>query len=294
MRGEAKIDLNPEIECRLDQMRKALVIRNYATKTVSVYVSVMERFFTEIGKSVGLITPEDIREWQYGLTSSRTISWSLFNQMTSAIRFYYRHVEPSDWPVFTIPFQKKRLKLPSVLAREEVAKLLSAVENMKHHAILATLYSTGIRLGELLNLRISDIDSVKMVIHVRQGKGGKDRVVQLGFRLLDELRVYYRACSVKPTTTLFPGMRPESTLHPSTVQRVVARAARNAGLGKRVSPHTLRHSFATHLLESGTDLRTIQCVLGHGSIASTEMYLHIAIHRIRAIVNPYDALPASS
>ncbi len=157
----------------LEAMRKALVIRNYATKTVDTYVSVLRRFLEQLDKPIKDVTPADIQAWQYVMVNDRKISWSLFNQMVCALRFYFQKVRDCDWPVDRIPFQRRRKRLPSVLSREEVARLLNAARhNPKHHAILSTLYSTGLRVGELVKLRIPDIDSRAMLVHVRQGKGG--------------------------------------------------------------------------------------------------------------------------
>ena len=189
--------------------------------------------------------------------------------------------------------QRKKKRLPSVLNREEVSRLLAeAKHNPKRYAILATLYSTGLRLGELCNLTISDIDSTAMLVRVQQGKGGKDRLVQLSTQLLEILRAYYRSCLQKPKTWLFPGLKQDEPIDPSTIQRMTTTIARRSGIGKHVSPHTLRHSFATHLLESNTDLRTIQALLGHSSIQTTEVYLHVAAHHLQAVQNPLDHLPA--
>ncbi len=276
----------------LEAMRKALVIRNYATKTVDTYVSVLKRFLEQLDKPIKDVTPADIQAWQFVMVNDHKISWSLFNQMVCALRFYFQKVRDCDWPVDRIPFQRRRRRLPSVLSREEVARLLDvARHNPKHHAILSTLYSTGLRVGELVKLRIPDIDSRAMLVHVRQGKGGKDREVQLSPQLLFVLRNYYRSCLVKPKTWLFPGARPDSPMDPSGIQRMVPALARKAGIEKHVSPHTLRHCFATHLLEDSTDLRTIQSMLGHSNIQTTEVYLHVAAHHLRTVRNPLDHLP---
>jgi integrase/recombinase XerD len=282
-----------QYEPELEAMRKALVIRNYATKTVNTYVSVLKRYLDQLDKPVEDVTPADIQEWQYFLTNHEKVSWSLFNQMVCALRFYFQKVRNCEWPVEHIPFQRRRRRLPSVLSREEVARLLDAARrNPKHHAILATLYSTGLRLGELVKLQIPDIDSKTMLVHVLQGKGGKDRQVQLSPQLLAILRDYYRSCLVKPKTWLFPGAKSDYPLDPSGIQRMVAALSKKAGIDKPVSPHTLRHCFATHLLEDRTDLRTIQSMLGHSNIQTTEVYLHVAAHHLQTVRNPLDHLPA--
>jgi len=276
----------------LEAMRKALAIRNYADKTVSTYVSVLRRYLQQLDKPIADVGPADIQAWQYVLVSEK-VSWSLFNQMVCALRFYFQKVRGCDWSVEHIPFQRRRKRLPTILSKEEIARLLEAARpRPKQLAILATLYSTGLRLGELVRLRIPDIDSKAMLVHVRQGKGGKDRQVQLGVQLLATLRDYYRSCQLKPTTWLFPGAKADSHLDPSGIQRMVPALARKAGIDKPVSPHTLRHCFATHLLEDHTDLRTIQSMLGHSNIQTTEVYLHVAAHHLQNVRNPLDHLPS--
>jgi len=278
----------------LEATRKALVIRNYAAKTVSCYVSVLRRYFAQLDKPIDQIGPADIQAWQYHLVS-QGVSWTLFNQMVCALRFYFDKVRGCDWPITHIPFQRRRRKLPTVLSREEVARLIEVSRrDPMHYAICALLYSAGLRLGELVSLCVTDIDSQNMVIHVRQGKGGKDRLVQLSPLLLLILRDYWRSRAVKSYTWLFPGRDTGMHLDPSTVQRILARIVKEAGIDKPVSPHTLRHCFATHLLESHTDLRTIQALLGHSNIQTTEVYLHVAAHHLQAVANPLDNLPPCS
>ena len=188
---------------------------------------------------------------------------------------------------------KAKKRLPTVLSQEEVSKMFAVITYPKHHAILATLYSTGIRLSELRELRVNDIDSQRMVIWVRDGKGGKDRQVQLSQDLLQILRDYWRSCPQKPRELLFPGSKEGLAMDPSGIQRIVNCARLKARIDKPVSPHTFRHSFATHLLEAGTDLRTIQILLGHSSLKTTEIYLHIAENHLSQLPNPLDALKLS-
>jgi site-specific recombinase XerD len=284
-----------KIELELEAMRKALVIRNYATRTVSTYISLLKRYLVQLKKPVDDVTLSDIQEWQFFLANHEKISWSQFNQIVCTLKFYFKNVRSREWSVDHIPFQRSRKRLPSVLTREEVARLLSTAARgyVKHYAILATLYSTGLRLGELVKLTITDIDSKAMLVHVRQGKGGKDRKVQLSPQLLTILRDYYRSCMVKPKTWLFPGAKGDNPLDPSGIQRMLTVIALKAGIEKPVSPHTLRHCFATHLLENHTDLRTIQAMLGHSNIQTTEVYLHIATDHLKTVCNPLDHLPTA-
>lgn len=279
----------------LEAMRKAMVIRNYADKTTSTYIAVLRKFLSRLEKPIESVTPDDIRDWQYFLVHTEKVSWSHFNQMVCALRFYFQKVRNVDWSVKHIPFQRIRKKLPAVMNKQEVSLLLSlASKNPRHYAILATLYSTGLRISELVVLKVSDIDSKNMLLHIRQGKGGKDRQVQLSGDLLNILRNYYRSCHVKPTDWLFPGKIEGVCMHTSTVQRYIHRLTKKAGIDKNITPHTFRHSFATHLLEDGTDLRTIQALMGHADIQTTEKYLHIAAHHIRTVRNPLDSLALRS
>jgi len=178
------------------------------------------------------------------------------------------------WMIEHIPFPKQPKRLPVVLSRQEVQRLFEALSNVKHRTILMTLYATGLRIAETLALQLHDIDRQRMLIRVRQGKGGKDRYVPLSETLLEQLRRYWRSC--RPPCWLFPGVDPDLPLTAGTVQKVCTKAARKAGLSKKVTPHTFRHTFATHHLEAGTDLKTIQVLLGHRTLNTTSIYLHVA------------------
>ena len=271
----------------VERLRKVMVIRNYSPKTIQVYTSAVRGWLGQLGKPVFFVRPSDIQRWQYELINTKKVSWSRFNQMTCAVKFYLRNVRNTKRVVTGIRFQRKRQSLPSVLTRQEVSKLLSiSLKNVKHHAILATFYSTGIRLSELLNLRMKDIDTARMLVHVRQGKGGCDRLVQLCPQLLEILRGYSTECGSASSSWLFGGKTKGCKMDPSSVHRMVFSYSKLANIMGRVSPHTLRHCFATHLLEDSTDLRTIQALLGHRNIQATEVYLHVAAHHIQAIRNP--------
>jgi site-specific recombinase XerD len=274
----------------LEAMRRALVIRGYAQRTVETYLSCLNRYLSYEKKPLWDVRAADIQAWQYYLVNDKRASWSLLNQCVCALKFYFREVRACTWSVDLIPYMKAKKRLPTVLSPEEVGKMISACTYPKHHAILTTLYSTGLRLAELLALKVQDIDSTRMVIWVRGGKGSKDRQVQLSPDLLQILREYWRSCPEKPRDLLFPGVKQGATLDPSGIQRMVTYAKLKAGIDKPVSPHTLRHCFATHLLEAGTDLRTIQMLLGHSSLKTTEVYLHIADSHLSRLRNPLDAL----
>jgi len=280
-----------EIEAEITAMRKALVIRNYAVKTVSVYVSVLERYLRQLEIPIAKVKVNDIQAWQYFLVEEKHVSWTLFNQMVCALRFYFANVRKCKWSITHIPFQRKKKQLPAILSKEDVLKLIDAAkQNPKQYAIIATLYSTGLRIAELINLKVQDIDKENMLIHVRNGKGGKDREVQLSEALRKILRAYYSSCLIKPKDFLFPSTRNCGHIDASGIQRIIPSLARKAGIKKHVSAHTLRHCFATHLLEDGTDLRTIQVLLGHSNIHTTAIYLHIATHHLQSVQNPLDNL----
>jgi integrase/recombinase XerD len=258
------------------RMIEDLRIRRYSERTVEIYVRCVSEFAKHFRQSPEKLGEGEIREYQRFLAHEKKSSWAFFNQTVCALRFLYTKTLGKDWLVEHIPFPKQERRLPEVLSIEEVSKLFANVRALKQRTILQTIYAAGLRLMEALNLQTTDIDSERMVIRVQQGKGRKDRYVTLSPTLLETLREYYKACGPKGTL-LFPNRNGDEPIHPTTVQRACSRAARSAGLNKRVTPHTLRHCFATNLLEAGTDLRTIQVLLGHGSINTTAIYLHIAI-----------------
>ena len=258
------------------RMIEDLRVRNYSQRTVETYVMRVAKFAQHFGKAPDLLGPEEIRLYQLHLVKERCSSWSVFNQTVCALRFFYRICLNRQWTVHQIPFPRQEKKLPVVLSRQEINRLWGAVDNLKHRTVLMTIYAAGLRLSEALHLRVEDIDSQRMALRVRRGKGGKDRYAPLSETLLEQLRSYWRQC--QPSGWLFPGRDAGSSLSHSSVQRVCKVTALKAGLGKTVSPHTLRHSFATHLLEAGTDLKTIQVLLGHRSLSTTSVYLHVAVY----------------
>jgi len=253
-----------------------LRIRHYAERTIEIYVYCVAKFAKYFGRSPEQLGEAEIREYQRYLVYEKKASWAFLNQTVCALRFFYTKTLDKDWLVRHIPFPRKERRLPEVLSVEEVSRLLVNVRALKQRTILETMYGAGLRLMETLNLKTADVDSRRMVIRVQQGKGRKDRYVSLSPTLLETLREYYRACRPEGRL-LFPSRNGDEPTHPTTVQRACVKAARSAGLNKRVTTHTLRHSFATNLLETGTDLRTIQVLLGHGSIHTTALYLHIAV-----------------
>lgn len=256
-------------------------------KTRGLYLGHLRRFYRARGKTSARCTPEDCRAWLLSLLD-KDYSFSYMSQALSAIKFVHTKVLKRASPVARIPRPRKGSHLPTVLSRGEIKRLLAQLRTPKHRAIVLLLYSSGLRVGEALRLRVQDIDSERGLIHVRDGKGRKDRMVMLADVALEELRRYWQI--ERSHHWLFPGERRDRHLHQRTVQRAISMAARDAGLRKKVTPHTLRHSFATHLLEEGTDLRYIQRLLGHKKSTTTEIYTHVANRDLARIRSPADTL----
>lgn len=272
-----------------DRMERDLQIRNYSPGTVRQYLYGMRDLVRYHRRPPDELTLEDIYRYQHYLTRERRVAWSTFNGRVQAVRFFYRVTLPRPWDITLIPYQKKERRLPQVLSPGQVDALLAVVANLKHRAILMTIYSGGLRVSEACNLLIEDIDSAQMVIHVR-GKGRRDRYVMLSARLLDALRDYWR--HKRPRRILFPGRHPTVPISRNAVRYVCARAAQRAGIRKHVTPHTLRHSFATHLLQAGVDLRHIQLLLGHRRLETTAIYTHVAGDYLHNTPSPLDLLPS--
>jgi integrase/recombinase XerD len=264
-----------------------LRLRNYAQRTVDTYVQRVSAFARHFGRSPELLGSSEVRDFQLHLLQRR-VSWSSFNQAVCALRFLYGTTLGRPEQIPLIPYGKRPKSLPSVLSPDEVLRLLNAAKPGRDRLLLQIAYGCGLRLSELAHLRVGDIDSGRMAIHVRQGKGGKDRLVPLSQRLLEELRGYWR--SFRPRTWLFPGRKPERPITVSNVQRRFGWALRQIGLTKRCSMHTLRHSYATHLLEAGVDLMTLQRLLGHTSLQTTARYLHVSMRQMQQMPSLLDLL----
>jgi integrase/recombinase XerD len=264
-----------------------LRLRNYAPRTIETYVGRIVAFAKHFGRSPELLGPEDVRAFQLHLLE-RHVSWSSFNQAVCALRFLYGTTlgRPEQLPL--IPYGKRPKALRSVLAPQEVLRLIDAARTPRDRAFLQVAYGCGLRLSELIHLQVSDIDSARMVIHVRHGKGGKARLVPLSQRLLEELRAYWRLC--RPRTWLFPGDRPGQPISAANMQRRLGQLVKEVGLSKPCSMHTLRHSYATHLLEAGVDLLTLKRLLGHRSLQTTACYLHVSTERLRQTPSLLDLL----
>ncbi len=271
-----------------DLMDRELRIRGYSESTRKTYLAGVQRLVRHFMRPPNEITCEDIRQYQLHLVKDRGLKWNTFNVAVCAIRFFYRDVLRVEWDVETIPYHRTGRLLPVILSQPEVAALLDAVTNLKHRSILMLLYAGGLRVSEALHLRIPDIDSGRMMIRIEQSKRRKDRYVMLSERLLETLRRYW--WKHRPEDWLFPGPDASRPLRRGGVHRTFIRIRDKAGIRKKASPHTLRHSFATHLLERGVNLRVIQRLLGHRSVQSTEIYTHVAKTYVRDTRSPLDDL----
>jgi site-specific recombinase XerD len=269
-------------------MIEDMKVRNFSPHSIRAYVDRVAGFAKHFGKSPERLGPDDVRAYLLFLIEEKRLSWAYYGQAICALRFLYRVTLGKDWVVEGVVSPRKETKLPVVLSPAEVTQFLQAVTSLKHRAILMTAYAAGLRVSEVVGLRVDDIDSKRMVIYIRQGKGRKDRAIMLSPRLLEVLRAYWKAA--RPDHWLFPGQIPGRPVTDVTVYRACVQAADAAGLGKHVTVHTLRHSFATHLLESGTNLRTIQVLLGHRSLRTTAVYTHVSVASLEATQSPLDRL----
>ncbi len=274
----------------LEELRR----RNFAETTIRSYLHGVEHFSRYFHRPPDQLGPEHIRQYQAMLFTKLKFSPNTVTLRLAALRFFYIHVLKRNWSIAETPYPKKVFHLPEILSQEEVARLIDAAEFPFHRILLMTLYATGARRAEAARLKVSDIDSQRMVVHIRGGKGRKDRDVMLSPKLLEALRVYWRGLRRKPTNWLFPGNRWHTANYPVTTKvlwTACQSAAKRAGLEhKHIHPHTLRHCFATHLLEAGADLRTIQMLLGHRDLEETTIYLHLSRRHLSATCSPLDAL----
>ena len=281
----------------MTQLRKRVLEelerRNYSQATARSYLGAIRRFAEHFGRSPDQLGPEQVRQYQLYLLRERKLTPRSLSMQMAAIRFLYLKTLKRVYRQEDLPLPKVPQRLPVVLSREEIARLIAAASNLRHRTILMTLYSTGMRRSELCHLRLEDVDSQCMLIRIRQGKGAKDRNVPLSPKLLEQMRLYWRSLKHKPTVWLFPsiqGKRAGQPIESKTVWNLCHEAARRAGLAKAVHPHTLRHSFATHLLEAGADLRTIQVLLGHTELRHTIVYIHLSARHLFTVANPLDTL----
>jgi site-specific recombinase XerD len=271
----------------VEAFRAELRLRGYSRRTVKLYTGHVRRFLAFTGGDPGVRSDEEVRRFILEMLS-RNVSHSYANQAISALRLFFPRVLGRTAPVARIPRPRAQRKLPVVLSRQELRRLFAALRNLKHRAIVMLVYASGLRVGEVVRLKVSDIDSRRRLIHVRQSKGRKDRYVVLSDVALITLRQYWLA--YRPRDWLFPGGRPGRHLNERSVQKVVQQARARARIRKQFSVHTLRHSFATHLLEGGTDLRYIQELLGHKSTKTTQIYTHVSRRNLAQIESPLDRL----
>jgi site-specific recombinase XerD len=270
------------------RMIEGMKLRNLAPRTIEVYVERVATFAKHFDKSPDRLGPAELRASLLFLVQEKHASWSYYNQALCALRFLYHVTLGKKWVLDGVVFPKQQKKLPVVLSPAEVTQFFAAIPGLKYRAILMTAYAAGLRVSEVVALRVDDIDSRRMVIRVRQAKGRKDRYVMLSPRLLEILRQYWKAA--RPTQCLFPGQEPDKPLSASAVHHACRDARRAAGLDKHITVHTLRHSFATHLLEAGTNIRTIQILLGHSSLRTTAVYTHVSAAALKATQSPLDRL----
>jgi integrase/recombinase XerD len=278
--------MTPLRQRMLEDMR----VRNFSPHTQSTYVLQVSLFARYFGKPPDQLGPEEIRSYQVHLTDERKLATGSILIAVAALRFLYKVTLHKDWSVEDIiPAPKKPQKLPIVLSPEEVRRFLSCVASPKHRTILTTCYAAGLRISEAVRLKPTEIDSQRMVIRVEQGKGQKDRYVMLSPRLLEILRDWWRL--EKPKPWLFPGHIPGRPITRNAVEDACQEARQASGISKPITPHSMRHAFAVHLLEQGTDVRRIQLLLGHRSLATTARYLRIATNKVCSTTSPFDLLP---
>jgi site-specific recombinase XerD len=269
-------------------MLEDLQIRHYSPTTIRLYLYAIREFAKHFGKPPDQLGAEHIRRYQLFLTREKKVSTSTYVLMVCALRFFYTHTLHQKVAIERIPFPRRERKLPLILSRDEVKALLEAPPDLRHRAMLAILYGSGLRVSEVTHLKVADIDSARNVLWVRSGKGRKDRQALLPPKLRELLRCYWR--SQRPTDWLFPGSRPSQPISVKAVFLACRKAARVAGIAKSIHPHLLRHAFATHLLEAGVNLRTIQILLGHANLETTARYLQVADVNVRGTTSPLESL----
>jgi integrase/recombinase XerD len=278
------------------RMLEELQRRNYSELTIQSYLHAVEDFARYFGRSPDQLNEEHMREYHLHLIHDLKLATNTIVARIAALRFFFVKTLRRPYVQVDLPRPKTEKRLPTVLSRKEVGRLIDSAGNLLHYAILMTLYATGMRRAELCGLKVTDIDSQRMVLHVRQGKGKRDRDVPMTPKLLETLREYWRW--MKPKTYLFPGMdnnwRVDKPLSPKAIYIIVRDAAKRAGIAKAVSPHCLRHSWATHLLESGEDLRKIQLLLGHSDLETTSVYLHLSERHLHSLTNPVETISVST
>lgn len=269
------------------RMIEELQRRNYSERTISTYVGAVAGFARHFGRSPADLGLEEIRAWQL-LMREKGFSWSTYNVHTCAFRFFYTVVLGLELKVEDIPYARRPHKLPVVLSQDEVVRLIQNVDSPRDRIVITTTYGCGLRVAEVATLKVADVDGARRLLHVRHGKGGKERLLPLADGHLELLRAWWKVR--RPVDFLFPGEDPSRAVSTRTIARAVAAAAKRAGIKKHVTPHVLRHSFATHLVESGTNIRVVQELLGHAWLTTTLVYTHVARGVVTATKSPLELI----
>lgn len=278
---------NPAQPTLFAVLTKEMHLRNYSHKTIKAYRSCLRSFIKYFSpRHPRELSTDDIRNYLLHLIEKEKLAASTVNQVLNTLRFLYVELYKLPFTIDGIPRPQREEKLPKVLSQEEVLRIFSCVDNLKHKTLLMLIYSAGLRVGESVRLKVSDIDGQRKMIHLRSAKGKKDRYTILSDATLEALREYYK--KYRPKDFLFEGQGDRKHLSERSIQHVFERAVKSAGIRKPITLHGLRHSFATHLLESGVDLRYIQELLGHNSSKTTEVYTHVSKKSLGKIVNPLD------
>ncbi len=272
----------------LERFKKYMIQRRYSEKTIGTYRRCLETFFAFVGKPEEEVANSDLERFNHDFIVSRHYSFAFQNQVINAVKLYFRVFHHNHMEVESIERPRREHRLPNVLSRQEVKRILEAPVNLKHRTMLSLIYACGLRRSEMLNLKPADVDSERGVLIVRQSKGNKDRLIPISVKVIDMLREYYKA--YKPAVWLFEGHEVRQQYSEQSLQSVLKHAVEKAGIKKPVTLHWLRHSYATHLLEAGTDLRYIQELLGHKSSKTTEIYTHVTENSLKKISSPFDTL----
>ncbi len=284
----------------MNHLQKIILVelqrRNYSQTTVRAYLKIVEDFAKHFHKAPDQLGADEIRSYQVYLLKEKKLGARTVGHWTAALRFFFCKTLKRNYPVEEVPYPKAPRRLPNILTQEEAVRLIDSASNLFHRTMLMTLYSTGIRRAELCRLKVEDIDSKRMILHIRQGKKNRDRDVPLSPKLLETFREYWRW--MRPKTYLFPGTkdgwRADKPITPKVLWEACREAAQRAGITKSVRPHLIRHSFATHLVEGGADLPTVQLLLGHSDLKATSIYLHLSQRHLKAAGTPLDKLELSS
>jgi integrase/recombinase XerD len=279
----------------LNQFADEMNLVGKSPRTLQIYCHQVERFLNWYQKCPSQVTIDEIKQYQQWMIKVARMSWANFNQSVCALRFFVTKILRLNFEIKHITYHRKEQKHPQILSKEEIERLLKvSVNTPRWYCAIALLYGTGMRLGELSNLQMTEIDGKQGLIHISNGKGAKERQVPLSEELYQICRKYYKSCTVKPSKYLFSGASPDKKLDPSAIQKALTRLGQRAGIKKQVSPHVFRHSYATHSLEQGMDLRTLQVILGHNHITTTTAYLQLTTQHLKKAVNPLQALLAQS